>query len=206
MRRRKEAVLDFTSLLDIVLIILFFFILFSYMETGEAREKAEAAVSEAAAISETADRREAEAEYKIKEAENAKQQAMDELEGIRSINKNATANLEALQEFGRNESVMLRMDISPDGGSMQFTAYRDNSEISNVTADTESDISGDILHILQDCGYSADDTVLLGFMYDSSEKGSYSAYSNVQQALKKVKGSYKSLYISETDESIFREE
>jgi len=43
-------------------------------------------------------------------------------------------------------------------------------------------------------------------MYDSSEKGSYSAYSNVQQALKKAKGSYKSLYISETDESIFREE
>ena len=79
MRRRKEAVLDFTSLLDIVLIILFFFILFSYMETGEAREKAEAAVSEAAAISETADRREAEAEYKIKEAENAKQQAMEAL-------------------------------------------------------------------------------------------------------------------------------
>ena len=206
MRRRKEAVLDFTSLLDIVLIILFFFILFSYMETGKAREEAEAAVSEAAAVSETADRREAEAEYKIKEAENAKQQAMDELEGLRSINKNAAANLEALQEFGRNECVILRMDISEDGGSMHITAYRDNSEISNVTADTDSDISGDILHIMQDCGYRADDTVLMNFMYDSSERGSYSAYSNIQQAFKKVKGSYKSLYISETDGSIFREE
>lgn len=206
MRRKKEAVLDFTSLLDIVLIILFFFILFSYMETGEAKEKAEAAAAEAAAVSETADRREAEAEYRIKEAETVKQQAMDELEAIRSINRNAGENLEALQEFSRNESFIIRMDISSDGNDVHLNVYRENQQVGDITAAPKSDISGELKSILGNCGYTADDTILCSFIYDSSERGSYSAYSNVQEALKKVKSTYRSLYISETDESIFREE
>lgn len=206
MRRKKEAVLDFTSLLDIVLIILFFFILFSYMETGEAREKAEAAAAEAAAVSETADRREAEAVYKIKEAETAKQQAMDELEAVRSVNKNAGANLEALQEFNRNENLLLRMDISADGDRIVIAAYRNNEKIDDISSDSGSDISADLIRLFGNCGYTSDDTILCSFMYDSSARGSYSAYSNVQQAFRKAKDIYKSLYISETDESIFREE
>lgn len=206
MKRTKEAVLDFSSLLDIVLIILFFFILFSYMETGEAKEKADAAAAEAAAVSETADRREAEAEYKIKEAETAKQQAMDELEAIRSVNRNAGANLEALQEFGKNECIVLRMDISSDGNSVVLSAFRDNEKLVDITSGPRSDLSSDIKAVISTCGYTADDTVLCSFIYDSSQRGSYSAYSNVQQAFRKAKDTYKSLYISETDESIFREE
>ena len=206
MRRKKEVVLDFTSLLDIVLIILFFFILFSYMETGEAKEKADTAIAKASAVSETADRREAEAEYKIKEAETAKQQAMDELEAIRSVNKNAGANLEALQEFGRSECLMIRMGISSDGGSIHLYIYRENEPIGDIDTDLRKDITNDIISIIRNCGHTEDDTILCSFIYDSSERGSYSAYSYVQETFKKVRDKYRNLYISETDESIFREE
>ena len=34
---KREIILDFTSLLDVIMIILFFFILFSHLETEDAK-------------------------------------------------------------------------------------------------------------------------------------------------------------------------
>ena len=39
----REIILDFTSLLDVVMIILFFFVLYSSIDTENATEKAKAA-------------------------------------------------------------------------------------------------------------------------------------------------------------------
>ena len=46
---KREIILDFTSLLDVIMIILFFFILFSHLETEDAKLALEAAQQNAAA-------------------------------------------------------------------------------------------------------------------------------------------------------------
>ena len=204
MKRRKEVILDFTSLLDIVLIILFFFILFSYMETGKVREEAEAAVSKADEISASADRREAEADYKIKEAESAIQQAKDELAAVRDINRSAGANLDALQQFGKNQSIIIKMDVSLDGNEASLSVFRNNELINTISS--EKNISDNIKDTIVSCGYSTDDTLLISFFYDPSERGSYSAYTNIQKSFKELKKDFRNIYISETDESIFKED
>ena len=208
MKRHKEAVLDFTSLLDVTLIILFFFILFSYMETGKAKEEAETAIAEAAVISETADEREAEAEKKISEAEKALKQAENELESIRSINKNAAVNLEAMQEFGRSENVAIRMEMSDSGDTANIKFFQANELIDTVSASGRSSasIANGMKIAFEKFGYSADSPILCNFMYDSSEKGSYAAYMSVESAFSEIRMKYKTLYISETDESVFRKD
>lgn len=206
MRRRKEAVLDFTSLLDVTLIILFFFILFSYMETGKAKEEAEAAIAEAAAVSETADEREAEADAKIIEAEKAKKEAEDELEVIRNTNKNAAVNLEALQEFGRSENVTIHMEMSGSGEIAEVMLFHGDELIDTVSGTSAADLKSGMNIAFEKLGYSGDSPILCNFIYDSSEKGSYAAYTSMGAAFSDLRMKYKNLYISETDNSLFRKE
>ena len=206
MRRKKEAVLDFTSLVDVTLIILFFFILFSYMETGKVREEAETAMSEAKMISETADERESEAEEKIKEAEKAKQEAIDELETIKSINEKAAVNLEAMQEFGRSENAVIRMEMSADGSNAEIMFFRGDELVDTVSGTASATMKSGINVAFEKFGYSADDPILCSFIYDSSEKGSYAAYTSVNSAFSEIRSKYKTLYVSETDNSIFRKD
>ena len=204
MRRKKEAVLDFTSLVDVTLIILFFFILFSYMETGKAKEEAEAVMAEAKTISETADERESEAKKKIAEAEKAKQEAVDELEEIKSINEKAAVNLEAMQEFGRSENAVISMEMSADGSNTEIMFFKGSELVDTVSGKASATLQSGIKVAFEKLGYSYDDPILCNFIYDSSEKGSYSAYSSVNSAFSEIRTKYRSLYISETDNSIFR--
>lgn len=206
MKRKKEAVLDFTSLVDVTLIILFFFILFSYLETDKAKKEAEQIMSEAKAISETADERESEAEIKIKEAEKARQEALDELEAIRNINENAARNLEAIQEFGRSENAVIRMEMLADGSIADIMFFKGDELADRVSGSASATLVSGIKVAFEKFGYSDDSPVLCSFIYDSSEKGSYSAYASVNTAFSEIRMKYKNLYISETDNSIFRKD
>ena len=208
MKRRKEAVLDFTSLLDVVLIILFFFILFSYMETGKAKEDAEAAMAEAAVISESADEREAEAKEKIAEAEKARKEAEDELEAVKNINKNAAVNLEAMQEFGRSENITVHMEMSADGNTVDIMFFHGDEYVDAVSVSgiSSATVKSGMKVAFDKFEYSYDSPILCNFIYDSSEKGSYAAYTSAEAAFAEIRMKYKYLYIAETDNSIFRKE
>ena len=67
--KKKDLILDFTSLLDVVMLLLFFFILFSRFDVSRARTAADDAKAEAAAQIALA---EAEAREKTEEAKKSK--------------------------------------------------------------------------------------------------------------------------------------
>ena len=57
--KKRDVILDFTSLLDVTLIVIFFFVIFSHLDTEDNRAKTEAKVAELETAIEEAEEREA---------------------------------------------------------------------------------------------------------------------------------------------------
>ena len=67
--KKRDVILDFTSLLDVTLIVIFFFVIFSHLDTEDNRAKTEAKVAELETAIEEAEEREASAEELITQLE-----------------------------------------------------------------------------------------------------------------------------------------
>lgn len=185
--KRRDIVLDFTSLLDIILIILFFFILFSHMEVADSRATAEAQMAKAQSMHE--------------KAEGLAEQLEDELEMIRQTDPRRADNAQAMLEFGRSQNV--KLILTTEDGSWELNILCNDEVVSKVPAD--SDIGAGIIAALEKSGYSPDNTLFCEFVLNGSEAGTASAYRAVNKAIKTVRETYRNLYFSETDLSIVEE-
>ena len=56
MKKTKDIIIDFTSLLDVTMIILFFFILFSFKETEQVKSQSNEAVERAETMMQEAEK------------------------------------------------------------------------------------------------------------------------------------------------------
>ena len=61
MKKTKDIIIDFTSLLDVTMIILFFFILFSFKETEQVKSQSNEAVERAETMMQEAEKQQKEA-------------------------------------------------------------------------------------------------------------------------------------------------
>ncbi|MGO5020539.1 hypothetical protein ACTQ32_12145 [Roseburia faecis] len=68
--RKRDIVLDFTSLLDVTLIVIFFFVLFSHLDEQENKARTESKVQELEVAIQEAEDRESEADKLIEQLEN----------------------------------------------------------------------------------------------------------------------------------------
>ena len=73
---KRQVILDFTSLLDVIMLILFFFVIFAQLDSDRAIESAENAQA-------AAEERMAEADRMISEAESAYRQAEQKMDELR---------------------------------------------------------------------------------------------------------------------------
>ena len=122
--RRHHFDIDFTSLLDIFMVILFFFIIFGKIETQNAEES----ISEREhAVSEAAQNNEKEKEKYQGLLENVKKQ----LKEANEAEERSGSNADALNRLNSGKSVKLYLNMIDDA-DWTLNAYYDGNEISSI--------------------------------------------------------------------------
>ncbi len=192
--KRKDIFLDFTSLLDVTLILIFFFVIFSQLE-GEENDRLtqDALTKYESATQEAEDREEVAGELL--------EQLKGELEMVRDEDERGGANLEEMLAFAKGSNVKLM--LSMDGANWSVKVMREDKVLARIAKD--EDVKVRLIEVLQDAGYQAKDTLLCEFIFDGSEAGTASAYRKISAALEGLKGTFAYFYCSETDLSVGEE-
>ena len=200
MKRRREIILDFTALLDIIMIILFFFILFSHFEAVEAKKKMENAQSTADAQIADAELRKREAEKLIAEATAAEKKALDAYNRLAGEGERSTQNYDALKAF--EDGSHLRLYLTGTAGAWNVLFMQGGvSEIAPIG----DDLAAAFQTTFETLGYTSNSTILCEFTFDGEARNSRNAYYLVHDIINGMRKQYPYLYISEFDESKRRE-
>lgn len=195
----REIILDFTSLLDVFMLILFFFILFSHFEVEEAQNSANQA-------QQAAEQAILDAEKSI---ESMQEQVDEELALLEEANHLKAVNVQALMQFSQGTVIQskLSMDESGESWTLEFRRKEDktNEELQIAALhDTEIN-SPEIIRILENQNFQPEDKIPLIFIYDGTEAGSETAFNLISTAFQEVKTTYTHFYCLEVDISDFEE-
>ena len=210
---KREIFLDFTSLLDVTLIVIFFFVLFSHLDSEENRLKTEAEMTKYEVSIAEAQRREA-------EAEQLKEQLEDDIELVIASNERLGKNNLGIAEYRQGKNIKIIVDITEDSGTARILKETDVMGVINVEKDTTlqgasaiskpaNEATKQIAMALESAGYKPTDTIFCDLVFDSSIPGSYDANEILGMAIdtlrKDSRYEYKFLYSSITDMSIGKE-
>jgi biopolymer transport protein ExbD len=193
MMKKRDVVLDFTSLLDVTLILLFFFVMFSTLDS----QQNEAKVNEKAQELQTAIQ---DAEDREEEASQLASQLEEDIEIVRNANKRTADNTSAIISYNRGENLKLILGIDDGGNAWNVRVVRGEDLILKISSG--NDISKNIMEALQSAKYEKESSILCEFIYNGQTPGTRSAYMAIKSSLETVRSEYKYLYISETDLSI----
>jgi len=195
-KKRRDIILDFTSLLDVIMIILFFFILFSHFEAAEAKNKMQAAQSEADRQTAAAEDREREAEKKLTQAAAAEKQANEAYERLKNEGNRSAENYDALHEFEQGRQ--LRLHLTSESGVWQLEFQRGDFQ---YAVPVDENLNTQVKELFEALFYTENSTILCEFSFDASARGSKAVYEKVNDVFLALREKYKYLYISELDES-----
>ena len=192
--KKREIFLDFTSLLDVTLIVIFFFVLFSHLDSEENKKMTEAKVNELEVAIEEAEDREA---YAIELSE----QLETEIQIVRDSDERQASNIEEILEYGRSGNIKIILLMQEKGWKIRINCKEE------VVAEINSNenVGESLLKAIQKTEYAEEDTVFCDFVFDGSLPGTASAYRKITKGLEQVEEEYKYLYYSETDLSIGEE-
>ena len=191
--KNRDIILDFTSLLDIVLLILFFFILFSVFNVQESELRADEAKAAYEAQLDAL-----EAEQAGLEREQAQLQA--EWDRVRALDENAVKNQQALIAF--NSGYMLSFNLQKENNSDDWTLSatrktRDSGEEERIgVIRPENDLAGSIREILDRAGYREDDVLIITFTYDGSVIGTNRLYQNIMREFRNLQSQRRNIYLT----------
>ena len=194
----RELILDFTSLLDVIMIILFWFILNYQTETTKIREKANAA--EAAAVEARII-----AEEREQEAADLRQTAQDELDALAQVNERQASILGAMADFRQGRSVNLKLVSRPQYWYLDVSVGEEE-HLGQIFSDDEKRLGMRINEMLADAGFAPDATVLCVLSYDSTEPGSYDAYNSVKTGIRSIQLGNPHFSCTEIDRAVPEEE
>ncbi len=186
--KKRDIILDFTTLLDVTLILLFFFILFSNFQVTDAKEAAGQKMQEAQNL--------------YSEGQALQEQVKEELEHIRESESRYGENVEGILEFNNGLNLKLILEVA-DEDSWQVNVFKGQDSVGSI--DCDSDITKGLFKLLENAGYTTKDTIICDYIYDASQPGSLVAYRVMTEVIKEVKQEYRYLYYSETDISILED-
>lgn len=162
--KAKEVFLDFTPLLDITLIILFYFLIFTNFSgeniaAAEKMDKAEALMSQAESMK-------AEAASEMSEAKKLAAEAEDKLEALEAADADAAALAEALAELESGENISLIYDPGDIGvGQWTVTVKKSDEVIKTFSAANIDRLTDEMLGILSQAGYDEGSYIFISFIY-----------------------------------------
>lgn len=204
MKNKREVILDFTSLLDVIMLILFFFVIFAQLDTNEAIAKAKTEQAQAEQQIE-----DAKAEWQA--ANEAREQANAELEQLEQANALAESIIiNGADDFDRalrlklmlfceNDNWVITINCSnQENGEIRYTEIDRINDVRNRDA---SSIADDFNNIIIEYGYSQDDALLCDLIFNSLDSGSNKAKRNTDLMLNILQNEfgYSHLFNSTTD-------
>ena len=202
---KREIILDFTSLLDVIMIILFFFILFSHLETEEAKIAFQTAQQNAIQREEEAEQKLEDAEKLLEEARQKEQQAADKLYEAELAGERQGENVEGITDFSRNLNIRVKLKMISGSSGWSLLVFKGEQQIAEIPKESVSTMSQAFLSALSDMGCDKEDTLLCVYVYDASQAGTASADRDIQRIFNEVKGQYRHFFYSELDTSLFEE-
>ena len=182
----REVILDFTSLLDVVMIILFFFILYTTFDVEKEAEKAKAA----------------EASYTEMKVQNEKEQqewqerASEEWERILSADANAAKNQQALNAYDSGKGITFNLQDVQKGDKWTLSVLSGNKRIGSISSDESRDLRSRIKELLEKAGYDNDDVIIATLTFDGNDYGTESAVPVIENAIIGIQREYKDLYFT----------
>lgn len=202
--KKRQINLDFTSLLDVIVIILFFFIIFSSLETDNLKKDLEDKQQQVSAELEEAKAKNNKADELLGEAQKKNEQADKRLEEANSAVDRSGDNADAIKDFSENKNLKLHLDMNGENGwTLKFA--KGEEIVKEIPKADISVMTGEVRELFKEQGYKADNTILIEFSYDATENGTTSAYLDTMKIINTLKNEYEHLFYSETDVSVFME-
>lgn len=212
---KREIILDFTSLLDVIMIILFFFILFSHFETEKVKADADSeqkaaktTYAEAEELKEAAESVYAEAEKLMEEAKKKDELASAILSEAELAGERKNNNAEAIIEFGTGKNVRIFLKEKSGEWFLEIK-HGDEAEMLEMTNAEKSpaeigrsdirNMAEKLSDLLSDMGYAPDDTILCEFFYEGLKTDTKDLYAAVNGIFDLLKEEYGHFLFSETD-------
>lgn len=189
--KKRDIFLDFTSLLDVTLIVIFFFVIFTHFENEQNKAQVESKTQELQDAITEADEREA-------EAQDLMEQLEQEIAIVEESSERRASDVSEILEFNRSENIKMILDMLDSGWSIRILH---GEEVVAVVSST-GDVGADIISALESAGYDADMTIFCDFVFNGSEGGTARAYRTINEALTEARTVYSHMYVSETDLSI----
>lgn len=196
MKNKREIILDFTSLLDVFMIIMFFFILFSYFEASEYHSSLEEEKSRTEAVI-------AEYDGKLAELESMKKEADERLDAIKSADERKAENISGIEDF--SSSMNLRLYLKMNNDDWILEVFRGDERADTIESDAPEKMAEKLMQTLNKCHYTESSTLLCEFVYDGSLYGTSRACKDIMEMLKSVREKYKYFYYSEVNTSMIME-
>lgn len=192
-KSKREIILDFTPLLDVMMLILFFFILFANTNYQNKIEEAEEAKKEAQSKIDTYNE-------KIEELE-------EELNALDSAGNTNGEAIDSLYKY--KQDLFLRLKLKKEEKSVgeaskkiwNIHVYYDNTEIGIINDINEHSIekcSNEFLKILSDNKFNKDENLICELIINTSEGGSLESYVYTSEILKRIEKDYKYLFVPQT--------
>ena len=189
--KRKSIFLDFTALLDVTLIIIFFFVIFSHLDGEENKAKLDEKASELEDSIHMAEQRES-------EATALKDLLEKELEIVKDSDERQGSNTEAMLEYIQGKNIKIILNMEDEGWVLRV--LHNNEVLDEIKRD--DNVGEKLIKAIMDAGYEKNDTIFCDFVFDGSLAGTASAYRKIKKGLDEVIEEYKFVYSSETDLSI----
>ena len=177
--RRKDIHLDFTSLLDITLVLLFFFIMAGSFDITAAKAQLAQEKTAVEQAEQAAMEKEAEYQEKIEMAVKLNEKNGQELRAI-------------IEKYKNNKSLKFILNME-DGAHWKLTV-KDGSTVIKVL-DQNDDIDGAVCAIIEEARQGTSGVVLCDFIYNGDQFGSFAIHSRISDLLRSINN----IYWSETD-------
>ena len=189
----REIILDFTSLLDVMMIILFFFVLFSRVDVENATEKANEA--EASYNTMIAEAEKTQQENEIEQQE-WREKASEEWDRILSADANAVNNQKALSEYNEGAGVYFNLQGVEKSDVWTLSILSGKNRIGTISSEDSRELRNRIKECLKKSGHEPEDVIISTLTYDGDAYGTETVVPLIENAITDVQREYKSLYFT----------
>ncbi len=204
---KREVILDFTSLLDVIMLILFFFVIFAQIDSSNAVEiannDAQHAIQYANQIMQEANDSQANADAMMADAEVMVSDAEQMQDYAKAVVFNSSSDFDKaiqLQLDLKLENEKWKIDITESGKKEILDT------IENVRERKPEELAEDFDKFISSYSYSTSDAILINLVYGSDIAGSRKSKEHSDEMIRLLRDKYNYQYLFSTTVDISAKE
>lgn len=184
--KRNRVFLDFTSLLDIIMIILFCFL----VSFKNMADDAKATAAEQIAQYES-DKAELDKERSEFELEKEKWKTETDLAGERQ-----GQNVEEIMNFSNSTNIRAVLKVEQENAGWSLEIYQGDELISQIEGSDEQKMSDEFSAVISGQGYNTESTLLCEFIYDGGKNGTRIPFLTTEKMFAVLEKKYEHFFYS----------